>query len=139
MFTYTIIDTGGQLFGCNLATFESSDRILFVTLLTLPALKNAKRYLAAMNNEGLGSDKVKLIINRQIPKDDITVADAEKVLNTKALLTVPNTDMDIKTSINKGLPLVTCSPRSPVTKALEDLARRITLDAKGRNTSAFVR
>jgi len=139
MFTYTIIDTGGQLFGCNLATFESSDRILFVTLLTLPALKNAKRYLAAMNNEGLGADKVKLIINRQIPKDDITVADAEKVLNTKALLTVPNTDMDIKTSINKGQPLVTCSPRSPVTKALEDLARRITLDAKGRNTSAFVR
>jgi len=139
IFTYTIIDTSGQLFGCNLATFESSDRILFVTLLNLPALKNAKRYLAAMNNEGLGSDKVKLIINRQNPKDDIKVADAEKVLTAKAYLTVPNAYSDIKTSINRGLSLGACAPRSPVTKAIEDLARQVTMDTRGRNTSAKVR
>ncbi|HEX2769465.1 MAG TPA: AAA family ATPase [Geobacteraceae bacterium] len=137
IFTYTIIDTGGQLFGCNMATLESSDRILFVTLLNLPALKNAKRYLAAMNDEGLGSNKVKLIINRHISKDDIKVADAEKVLNTKAYMTVPNAYFDVKTSINKGVPLVTCCPQSHVTKAMEDLARQLILDTTGRNTSAL--
>jgi pilus assembly protein CpaE len=114
---------------------ESSDRILFVTLLNLPALKNAKRYLAAMNDEGLGSNKVKLIINRHISKDDIKVADAEKVLNTKAYMTVPNAYFDVKTSINKGVPLVTCCPQSPVTKAMKNLARQLILDTTGRKTS----
>ncbi len=53
-------------YGCNLSTFECSDQILFTTTLNLPALKNAKRYLTAMDNEGLGSDKVRLIVNRHI-------------------------------------------------------------------------
>lgn len=126
IFTYVIIDCGGELSGCNLATLESSDRILFVTLLNLPALNNAKRYLATMGKEGLGSDRVKLIINRHIPRDEIKVADAEKVLNTKAYLTVPNAYPDVKTSINKGVPLLGCCPRSPVTKAIENLAGQLT-------------
>ncbi len=125
IFAYTIIDCGGPLFGYNLATFESSDQILFVTLLNLPALKNAKRYLAAMSSEGLRDTKVKLIVNRLIPKDDIKVADAEKILSTKVFMTVPNAYMDVKTAINRGEPLVTSSPRSPVTKAMQDLARQV--------------
>ncbi len=125
IFAYTIIDTGGQLFGCNMATFDCSDRILFTTLLNLPALKNAKRYLAAMDNEGFGANKVKLVINRHIPKDDIKLADAEKILNTKAYQTVPNAYADARTSINRGEPLISCYPKSPVTKAMDELARQL--------------
>lgn len=128
LFRYTIIDTGGQLFGCNLATFNSSDRILFTTLLNLPALNNAKRYLAAMGNEGFDAARVKLLINRCIPKDDIKVVDAEKILATSSYLTVPNAFMDVKTSINKGVPLVICSPRSPIKKAMDDLARQLAME-----------
>lgn len=125
IFAYTVIDTGGQLFGCNMATFDCSDRILFTTLLNLPALKNAKRYLDALDNEGFGADKVKLVVNRHIPKDEIKLADAEKILNTSAFQTVPNAYADAKTSINKGVPLVSCYPRSPVTKAMDELASNL--------------
>jgi pilus assembly protein CpaE len=134
-FTYTVIDTGGRLSGCNMATFERSDLILFVTLLNLPALKNAKRYLAAMNGAGLGSDRVKLVINRHIAKDEIKVSDAEKILNTRVYLTVPNAYQDIKTAINRGVPLVVSNPRSPVTRAMEGLARQVILDATGGTVS----
>lgn len=126
IFEYTIIDTGGQLFGCNLTAFNLSDRILFTTVLSLPALKNAKRYLLALDREGLRSDRVKLVVNRHNPKDDIKLGDAEKVLNTRVYLTVPNAYADVRTSINKGVPLITCFPRSPATKAVEDLARQLT-------------
>ncbi len=130
IFDYTIIDTGGPLFGCNLATFNCSDRILFTTVLNLPALKNAKRYLAAMDNEGFGADKVKLVVNRHIPKDDIRLADAEKVLNTKTFQSVPNAYADARTSINKGKPLVNCYPQSPVTKAMDELARQMMQETR---------
>lgn len=128
IYTYIVIDTGGQLFDCNLATFECSDLIMYVTLLNLPALKNAKRYLTAIHNEVAGVDKVRLIINRHNPRDDIRVADAEKVLNTKVYLTIPNGFHDVKTSINKGVPLTQCNPGSQVGKALDELARKIAME-----------
>ena len=137
IFAYTIIDTGGQLSDCNLATFDCSDRILFTTILNLPALKNAKRYLAAMDYKGFGADKVKLIVNRHIPKDDIKIADAEKVLNAKAYLAVPNAYADAKTSINKGEPLISCYPRSPVTKAMDELARQMVLETTVNGKTAL--
>ena len=137
IFTYTVIDTGGQLFGCNLATFDCSDHILFTTLLNIPALKNAKRYLAAMDSEGVGADKVKLVVNRHVLKDDIKLADAEKILNTRAYQTVPNAYADAKTSINKGEPLVSCYPHSPVTKAMDELARQLVLDTAANGTTAL--
>lgn len=127
-YNYVILDTGGQLSGSNQTVFECSDLILFITLLSLPALKNAKRYLAAINNEVPGSGKVRLLINRYFPKDDIKISDAEKVLNIKAFATVPNAYQDVKTSINKGVPLVTCFPASPLRKAMDDLVKKISME-----------
>lgn len=137
IFAYTIIDTGGQLFGCNMATFDCSDRILFTTLLNLPALKNAKRYLAAMDDKGFGTNKVKLVVNRHIPKDDIKISDAEKILKTSAYVALPNAYADAKTSINKGQPLVRCYPKSPVTRAMDELASQLVQEVAPNGKAAL--
>lgn len=121
VFSYVVIDCGGQLFGCNLATFKQSDHLLFTTVLNLPALKSAKRYLTAMNKQGLDSGKVKLVVNRHLPKADIKVHDAEKVLGHKVFTTIPNEYADVIASINKGIPIVKLSPRSPVSAAISKL------------------
>lgn len=124
-FSYIVVDTGGHLAGCNLAAFESSDCVLFNTVLGLPSLKNAKRYLGAMAKMGLRKDKVKLVVNRYIHKADIRVEDAEKVLDFKVFQTIPNEYADVVDSINKGIPLVALTPRSTVTKAIRNLADMI--------------
>lgn len=124
-FTYIVIDTGGHLAGCNMAAFESSDFVLFNTVLGLPSLKNAKRYLSAMSKKGLRKDKVKLVVNRYIHKADIRVEDAEKVLDFKVFQTIPNEYADVVDSINKGIPLVTLTPRSAVSRAIKNLADMI--------------
>ena len=124
-FNYVVIDTGGPLFGGNLITFQSSDHLLFTTVLTLPALKNARRYLAALENHGLARNSVKLVVNRYLPKADIKVADAEKVLNTKVFATIPNEYGDVTDSINKGVPVVKLYPRSPVTSAMSVIASKL--------------
>lgn len=121
VFSYIVIDCGGQLFGHNLATFKKSDHVLFTTVLTLPSLKNAKRYLAAMQKLGLEAGKVKLVVNRYLPKADIRVNDAEKVLDHKVFITVPNEYGEIIESINKGTPVVKLNPRSSVSSAITSL------------------
>ncbi|GLI38922.1 response regulator [Geobacter hydrogenophilus] len=122
VFSYIVIDTGGPLFGCNMATFKNSDHILFTTVLSLPALKNAKRYLTAMDKQGLTRDKITVVVNRYLPKADIKVEDASKVLDWKVFITVPNEYAEVVSSINRGVPIVKLSPRSGVSSAIVKLA-----------------
>ncbi|HJV64133.1 MAG TPA: AAA family ATPase [Geomonas sp.] len=125
IFSYVIVDCVGQLAGCNMAIFRSSDLILFTTTLSLPALKNTKRYLSAMEHKGFGSDTVKLVINRYQPKSDIQLKDAEKVLSRSVYQSIPNEYLDVVNSINKGMPVVKLLPRSPISKAIQGLAERL--------------
>ncbi len=125
VFTYIVIDTGGPLYGCNMVGFRASDYILFNTVLNLPALKNAKRYLHAMDRQGLHKDKVKLVISRYLPRADIKIDDAEKVLDYKVFVSIPNEYADVIASINKGVPVVNLQGRSPVSKAISTLAEMV--------------
>ena len=125
VFSHVIIDTGGSLAGCNQTTLEISDLILFNMTLSLPALKNAKRYLVAMEKRGLPRGKIKLVVNRYLSKADIRIEDAEKVLSHKVSLTIPNEYKDVIASINKGVPVVNLSPRSPFSKSIVQLGSLI--------------
>jgi pilus assembly protein CpaE len=125
IFSYVVVDCVGQLAGCNMAIFGSANLILFTTTLSLPALKNTKRYLSAMERKGFGSDRVKLVINRYLPKSDIQIKDAEKVLAMSVYQAIPNEYADVVNSINKGMPVVKLLPRSPISKAIQGLAERV--------------
>ena len=124
-FDYLVIDTGGYLAGNNLAAFEHADHILFNTVLSLPALKNTKRYLAAIERHGFNRDRLKLIVNRYIPKADIRVEDAERTLGFKVFIAIPNEYSEVVGSINKGIPMVKLYPRSSVSKAVIKLAEML--------------
>ena len=125
IFDYVVVDCVGQLAGCNLAIFRDSHLILFTTTLSLPALKNTKRYLGAMGDKGFGSDRVKLVINRYLARSDIQIKDAEKVLSRNVYQAIPNGYADVVDSINKGMPVVKLLPRSPIAKAIQDLAEHV--------------
>lgn len=124
-FRYVVIDCVGQLAGCNISIFRGSSVILFTTTLSLPTLKNTKRYLTAMQGKGFGSDRVKLIVNRYFPKSDIQLKDAEKVLSVPVYQVIPNDYAEVIGSINKGMPLVKLQPRSGVSKAIQGLVDRL--------------
>ncbi|MBJ6751640.1 AAA family ATPase [Geomonas anaerohicana] len=125
MFTYVVVDCAGLLAGCNVTILDSAELILFNTTLSLPGLKNTKRYLLALANRGHDRDRVKLVINRYLPKSDIQLKDAEKVLEVPVYQAIPNNYADVVSSVNKGMPVVQLLPKSPVTKAILGLAERV--------------
>lgn len=124
-FSYVVIDTGGHLFGTNLVTFRHSDHLLLNTVLTLPALKNDRRYLLAMENEGIARSSVKIVVNRHQPKSDIRLDDAENALGTKVFATIPNDYAAVIDSINKGIPVVNLYPRSSIAAAIAKLVTQL--------------
>jgi pilus assembly protein CpaE len=122
IFAYLVIDTGGYLPGINMTVFDNADFILFNTVLSLPALKNAKRYLAAMEKRGLRKNRLKFVVNRYLPRSDIRLEEAERVLDYKVFTAVPNEYGDVISSINKGVPLVKLMPRSAVSRSIISMA-----------------
>lgn len=125
LFDCTVIDTGGELSGCNLAAFDLSDRVLFTTVLSIPGLRTGQRYLRALTSEGYSSERVKLVVNRYLPRDDIKLHDAEKVLGAKAYHTLPNSYADLRSALNRGMPVTNCLPKSAFSKSMELLARQL--------------
>ncbi len=125
VFSYVIVDTGGLMFGANEAVFRSSNMILYNTVMNLPALKTAKRYLAAFDKRGVQRDKIRILVNRFLSKADIRVQDAERLLDRKVFLTIPNEYGDVNDSINKGVPVVNLYPRSTMSKAVVSLAELV--------------
>ena len=137
-YAYVVVDTGGPISDYNLATFGYSDMVLFTTELTFPALKNCKRYLAALRDERVESGRLNVVINRHQSKSAIKVAEAESILGRKAYALIPNGYGDVINAINRGQPLCACAPRSPVTHAIGQLADRLVSDL-GQATSTAMR
>lgn len=125
VFSYIVIDTGGHLSGANEMVFAHADRILFNTVLSLPSLHNAKRYLSAMDKREMNREKIKIVVNRYISKSDIKIQDMEKILGRPVFSMIPNEYVDVIDSINKGVPVVTHLPNSPVSRAIFKLAEML--------------
>ena len=50
------------------AAFGASDHILFTTVLTLPAIRNAKRYISAIDSQRFQAGRAKLVITGHLPR-----------------------------------------------------------------------
>jgi pilus assembly protein CpaE len=124
LFPDTVVDAGGELEESNMSLFADSDLVLYVTVLNLPALKNAKRYLPEMVAQ-LGEGKVKIVVNRYNVKDEIGLGDAERVLGQKVFASLPNSYSEVKNSVNRGEPLMSCYPRSPFARSMSELTSHI--------------
>ncbi|MDP3937008.1 MAG: AAA family ATPase, partial [Deltaproteobacteria bacterium] len=81
MFDFVIIDTCKTFDESTIEAFESSDLIVLVSTVDLPAIRNSRRCLNMFRRFGYGNDKVKLVFNREAKSNEITLKQAEKVLN----------------------------------------------------------
>ncbi|UCF85084.1 MAG: AAA family ATPase [Desulfobacteraceae bacterium] len=129
MFDFVIVD-GGQILNDNtLKVFEMSERMLLVSLLNLPCLRNAFNILQSLSNYGYHtSEYVNIIINRYIKRSEITIEDAEKSLKNKIFCILPN---DFKTTIdaiNQGKTLFEIASKSATTASMRHLAYAVAND-----------
>ena len=65
--------------------------------------------------------KIHLVLNRSNSKVKLDIGEVERTLGAKAEVFLPS-DIVVPQSINKGVPVVTDSPKSGIAKALEQLA-----------------
>ncbi len=127
MFDYVIIDAGQSTDDTSIKVLEVSDRLMLVTILSLPCLANTSKLIRSLVELGYApKEKIKVILNRFMKKSEITVEDAEAGIGKEIFWVVPNDYSTSMSSINSGKPLVHVAPRAPITRSFLELATQLS-------------
>jgi pilus assembly protein CpaE len=119
---YVIIDTPSYFNDVVLGVVESSDKVVLLSGLDVPNIKNLKIGLQTLRLLDTPEDKLLLALNRADSKVKLDVGEVERTLQFKATALIPS-DVVVPQSINKGESVVTFAPRSGVAKAINQLAQ----------------
>ena len=128
VFPYIIVDMSSNIDANSLKILDKSDRILFTTIVTIPAIRNAQRCLNLFHSRKYPANKVKVIINRYMENDEIKIDDIENTLGEKIYWKIPNNYFSIMEAINKGLPVSEVNSNSNIAHSFSDLAAKISDD-----------
>jgi pilus assembly protein CpaE len=120
-FDFIIVDGGQSLDGPALKAVEMSDKILLITLLSLPCLHNTKNLLKSLAGLTVQKDRLRLVINRYLKKSDISIKEAEESVRNEIFWNIPNDYKTTMSAINRGMPLHDISPKAGISKNLEAL------------------
>jgi pilus assembly protein CpaE len=130
--SFVVIDTPAYFNDVVLGLIETSDDVLLVAGMDIPNIKNVKIGLQTLRLLNTPMEKLRLILNRANSKVKLDVSEVERTLQVEADSLIPS-DVVVPQSVNKGVPVVQSSPKSGVSRALQELADMfIPIDAKRR-------
>ena len=121
-FDHVVLDLRHDLDPGTVSALEASDTILFVTGLTVSALRSAAATLVAFRHLGLNLARLKVVVMREGTGADVTLKHAQDTIGLPIHWRTPNDYQTVVSAINGGEPVVTASPRSKIARSLRDLA-----------------
>lgn len=124
-FDYIIVDVGRSLNALSIKVLDLADLIFPIVQMTLPYIRDGKRLIDTFSHLDYPNSKIRLLINRYSKGGDIEVHHIEQTFGTKVFHIIPNHYESVASSVNQGVPIAKLAPRSPVTKAIEELAEHL--------------
>ena len=125
-FTHLIIDLSKTYSVIDMAAIENATKVILVTQLDLPCLRNVVRLMMSFEEvDGLQS-KVEIVVNRAgLDSGQISLKKAKETLGRDIFALLPN---DYRTMVevrNNGVPLIIQSPKAAITHAIRELATKL--------------
>jgi len=109
------------------ALIRGSDALVLILQPSVPAVRQAKRQLDTLLEEGLEDVPVTLVMNRieqqslfRRPMNEVTINDAKTALGREIAYTVPNDYASMIQAINQGLPLFEVPGAQAIAKRVAD-------------------
>lgn len=140
LYDIVLIDIG-ETFG-NVANkaMNLADVIFNVTQPNVVHVRSSRRLLNLFSQLGYPEAKIKTLVNRaQGGSKDITTGDVEEALKCNVFASIPQQDAHMMASMNQGVPVSKLYPSSPITRALRELAQKLTDTESGVERGWFSR
>lgn len=131
-YDFIIIDSPPYISDTLLMALDTSNQIILVMSMDLPAVKNVKLSLNLLDTLH-HSGRTKLIINRGAKQFGVDIRDVENTIDFLAAEEVPSEGNTVVNAANKGIPFVLSHPQAPVSKAVQRVAQLIVEDKGYQN------
>ncbi len=128
---YIIVDTSASFHESVLSALDMSDRILLVSTLDLPTIKNIKAGLDVMETLHYPAEKIHIILNKASEQYGIKYKDFENTLRRQIWSYVPEDNQTVVTSANKGFPFVMTRTETKVAKAVMEIGKELLREMDG--------
>jgi pilus assembly protein CpaE len=119
MFDYVIVDLGRDVDDRAIEVLDFSDRIMLLTELTFPAIRNTTLYLDLFRKLDINTDKALLTVNRYHKKYEISLEDLERTVEKQSFWVIPNDYKAVSSALANGAPVMTHASRSKVSRNLD--------------------
>jgi pilus assembly protein CpaE len=120
-----VIDCEHHMSERTLAAFDSADRIVLVTQLTIPALSSTKRTLELCERLGYPESKIFVVVNRHHSGDIVALGDAKEVLKRDVFWRIPNDYRAFTDALTRGKPVVEKDSAAALSKSFIQLAAKL--------------
>lgn len=132
LFPFVVVDLPRYFSHVTLAAIRSSDRILIVSQLAVPFLRNASRIYQCLLQAGTHAGTIEFVINRaNADHERIKADEVGKHFGRRVFHTIPNDYKHITASRDLGYPIVTTAPNAPARRAIQELARKLAGESQG--------
>lgn len=126
IFSYIVIDIGTNIDSKTITALDSSDLILLIAIVNLPAIRSTQRCMELFNRLGYPAEKIKLVLNRYMENEDIKTSDIEEVVKQKVYWKIPNNYLTMMSAINKGVPVNEINSESNIALNYKDFASKVS-------------
>ncbi|MGD9567368.1 MAG: AAA family ATPase [Sedimentibacter sp.] len=116
-YDYVIVDTSPSFNDVTMTAIEASSIIFFVTGLDISILRNSKLSIAILESLQQ-TDKVRLIVNRAVDMNSITINDVQKIIGYPIWAKIPSDYKVAVNALNRGVPFVTGAPNSKLSESV---------------------
>jgi pilus assembly protein CpaE len=90
----------------SIATLNEADQIFLVADPELPSLFLARKTLSLLEELGFNKEQVRVVVNRFHKREDLTLADMEKIFRFPVYATFPNDYSSVRRSLTEGKPIL---------------------------------
>ena len=119
---YVVADSPARLDPVTELFFERADKIVLITQQSLPHVHDSARLLHLLTSEiGVPKKRITVVVNRFSKNAVIAIADIQKALRTKQLITIPNHYKIASESINSGIPVAEISKTAALSRGIRKL------------------
>ena len=137
-FDVVVVDSPPAFTDHVLAALDESDVIALLTTLDIPALKNLKLSLEALDLLNYPRDRWRVVLNRADSKVGLVMNEVEKTLRVPIAVEIPSSRA-VPASVNRGIPIVLDDPGHPVSQAIRQFADQhvVPLTGPARTSAAL--
>ncbi|HXA30282.1 MAG TPA: response regulator [Candidatus Angelobacter sp.] len=124
-FDFIVVDTASHLTELNLEMIEQASRVIVMSALTIPAIKDTKLTLKVLDSLNLEPERILLLLNRSDAHSDFNKEAVEQNLRFPISLQLPHDPKIVAASVNRGAPFVSTNPEVEISRALRELVSRL--------------